>query len=187
MIAQPPSLWQTRLSELLATESEQSALEVAVATVADLVDGPAVGVLKGRAEHLSSVAAHGQDDFVAPLFVEALWTADPRLANARRRSRELFQNRQVVSILLRDEHKMIGAICSLAGTDQIANESPRLAVLELAFVRTIQRIRRLAETRLLYEISLRLGSTLDLPQLLKEVLVAHGCDVRRCCEPDLPV
>ncbi len=170
MIAQPSSLWQTRLSELLATESEQSALEVAVATVADLVYGPAVGVLKGRAEHLSSVAAHGQDDFIAPLFVEALWTADPRLADARRRSRELFQNHQVVSILLRDEHKMIGAICALAGTSQFATESPRLAVLELAFVRTIQRIRRLAETRLLYEISLRLGSTLDLPQLLKEVL-----------------
>src|SRR4051794_26968278 len=170
MIAQPPSLWQTRLSELLATESEQAALEVAVATVSDLVDGPAVGVLKGRAEHLSSVAARGHDDFVAPLFVEALWTADPRLANARRRSRELFQNRQVVSILLRDEHKMIGAICALAGSDRFSNESPRLAVLELAFVRTIQRIRRLAETRLLYEISLRLGSTLDLPQLLQEVL-----------------
>jgi diguanylate cyclase (GGDEF)-like protein len=170
MIAQPPSLWQTRLSELLATESEQSALEVVVATVADLVDGPAVGVLKGRAEHLSSVAAHGQDDFVAPLFVEALWTADPRLAKARRRSQELFESRQVVSILLRDEHKMIGAICSLAGTSQFEIESPRLAVLELAFVRTIQRIRRLAETRLLYEISLRLGSTLDLPHLLKEVL-----------------
>src|SRR5919197_710612 len=106
MIAQPPSLWQTRLSALLATESEQAALEVAVATVSDLVDGPAVGVLKGRAEHLSSVDARGQNDFVAPLFVEALWTADPRLANARRRSRELFQNRQVVSILLRDDHKM---------------------------------------------------------------------------------
>jgi diguanylate cyclase (GGDEF)-like protein len=170
MIAQPPSLWQTRLSELLASESEQSALEVAVATVANLVDGPAVGVLKGRAEHLSSAAAHGQDDFVAPLFVEALWTADPRLANARQRSRELFQNRQVVSILLRDDHKMIGAICALAGPNQFALESPRLAVLELAFVRTIQRIRRLAETRLLYEISLRLGNTLDLPQLLQEVL-----------------
>ncbi len=170
MIAQSPSLWQTRLSELLATEGEQSALEVAVATVADLVNGPAVGVLKGRAAHLSSVAAHGQAEFVAPLFVEALWTADPRLANARGRSRELFQNRQVVSILLRDEHKMIGTICSLADTSQLATELPRLAVLELAFVRTIQRIRRLAETRLLYEISLRLGSTLDLSQLLKEVL-----------------
>ena len=170
MIVQPASLWQTRLSELLATESEQSALEVVVATVADLVDGPAVGILKGRAEHLSSVAAHGQDDLAAPLFVEALWTADPRLANSRQRSRDLLQNRQVVSILLRDEHKMIGAICSLAGTSQLATESPRLAVLELAFVRTIQRIRRLAETRLLYEISLRLGSTLDLPHLLKEVL-----------------
>jgi diguanylate cyclase (GGDEF)-like protein len=170
MITQPPSLWQTRLSELLASESEQSALEVAVATVAELVDGPAVGVLKGRAEHLSSAAAHGQDDFVAPLFVEALWTADPRLAKARQRSRELFQNRQVVSILLRDDHKMIGAICALAGDERLANESPRLAVLELAFVRTIQRIRRLAETRLLYEISLRLGNTLDLSELLQEVL-----------------
>src|SRR4029078_3803732 len=98
MIAQLPSLWQTRLSELLATESEQSALEVAVATVADLVDGPAVGVLKGRAEYLSSMAAHGQDDFVAPLFVEALWTADPRLAKARQRARALLQTPQGASI-----------------------------------------------------------------------------------------
>jgi diguanylate cyclase (GGDEF)-like protein len=170
MIAQPPTRWQTRLSALLATETEQAALEVAVATVAELVDGPAVGVLKGRAEHLSSVAAHGQDRYVAPLFVEALWMADPRLAGARQRSRELFENRQVVSILLRDEHKVIGAICALAGDERVALESPRIAVLELAFVRTIQRIRRLAETRLLYEISLRLGSTLDLPQLLQEVL-----------------
>src|SRR5262245_43444966 len=151
MIAQPPSLWQTRLSALLATESEQAALEVAVATVAELVDGPAVGILRGRAEHLSSAAAHGQDRSVAPLFVEALWTADPRLAGARRRSQELFQNRQVVSILLRDEHKVIGAICALAGDERMAVESPRIAVLELAFVRTIQRIRRLSETRLLYE------------------------------------
>ena len=75
MVAQSSSLWQTRLSELLATETEQSALEVAVATVAELVDGPAVGVLKGRAEHLSSIAAHGQDRYAAPLFVEALWMA----------------------------------------------------------------------------------------------------------------
>ncbi|HJZ47209.1 MAG TPA: sensor domain-containing diguanylate cyclase [Roseiflexaceae bacterium] len=170
MIAHPPSLWQTRLSALLATESEQSALEVAVATVAELVDGPAVGILKGRAEHLSSVAAHDQDRYVAPLFVEALWMADPRLASARQRSQVLFENREVVSILLRDDHKLIGAICALAGANRIATESPRIAVLELAFVRTIQRIRRLAETRLLYEISLRLGSTLDLPQLLQEVL-----------------
>jgi diguanylate cyclase (GGDEF)-like protein len=170
MIAQPPSLWQTGLSALLATETEQAALEVAVATVAELVDGPAVGVLKGRAEHLTSVAGHGQDRYIAPLFVEALWTADPRLAGMRKRSHELFQNRQVVSILLRDEHKLLGAICALASADQMASESPRIAVLELAFVRTIQRIRRLSETRLLYEISLRLGSTLDLAQLLQEVL-----------------
>jgi len=170
MVAHTSSLWQTRLSALLVTESEQAALEVAVATVAELVDGPAVGVLKGRAEHLSSMAAHGQDRYVAPLFVEALWIADPRLASARQRSQELFQNREVVSILLRDEHKVIGAICALAGGSGGVAESPRIAVLELAFVRTIQRIRRLSETRLLYEISLRLGNTLDLAQLLQEVL-----------------
>ncbi|HEU5097956.1 MAG TPA: sensor domain-containing diguanylate cyclase [Roseiflexaceae bacterium] len=170
MVAQSPSLWQTRLSELLATETEQSALEVAVATVAELVNGPAVGVLKGRSEHLSSIAAHGQDRYAAPLFVEALWMADPRLASARQRSQALFQNREVVPILLRDEHKVIGAICALAGSDGATAQSPRTAVLELAFVRTIQRIRRLSETRLLYEISLRLGSTLDLQLLLQEVL-----------------
>jgi diguanylate cyclase (GGDEF)-like protein len=170
MIAQPPNLWQTGLSALLAADSEQAALEVAVATVAELLEGPAVGVLKGRAEHLSSVASQGQDRYVAPLFVEALWTADPRLAGSQPRYQELFQNRRVVSILLRDEHKVIGAICALAGDHNLGPESPRIAVLELAFVRTVQRIRRLSETRLLYEISLRLGSTLDLPQLLQEVL-----------------
>jgi diguanylate cyclase (GGDEF)-like protein len=170
MIAQPPNLWQTGLSALLAAETEQEVLEVAVATVAEILDGPAVGVLKGRAEHLSSVAAHGQDRFVAPLFVEALWTADPRLVGAQPRYEEMLEDRRVVSILLRDEHKVIGAICALGGADSIGPESPRIAVLELAFVRTVQRIRRLAETRLLYEISLRLGSTLDLSQLLQEVL-----------------
>jgi diguanylate cyclase (GGDEF)-like protein len=170
MIAQPPNLWQTGLSALLAADSEQAALEVVVATVADLLEGPAVGVLKGRAEHLSSVAAQGQERYVAPLFVEALWTADPRLASGQPRYQELFQDRRVVSILLRDEHKVIGAVCALAGADNVGPESPRIAVLELAFVRTVQRIRRLSETRLLYEISLRLGSTLDLPQLLQEVL-----------------
>jgi diguanylate cyclase (GGDEF)-like protein len=169
-VVQTLSQWQIRLSALLATESEQSALEIAVATVAELVDGPAAGVLKGRAEHLSSISAHGQDRYVAPLFVEALWTADPRLASARQRSQELFNDREVVSILLRDEHKVIGAICALPDGSANTTDAPRLAVLELAFVRTIQRIRRLSETRLLYEISLRLGSTLDLPQLLQEVL-----------------
>ena len=56
-----------------------------------------------------------------------------------------------------------------AGDGIAASDSPYVAVLELAFVRTVQRIRHLSETRLLYEISLRLGSTLDLSQLLDEV------------------
>jgi diguanylate cyclase (GGDEF)-like protein len=170
MIDQFPNLWQTSLSTLLAAETEQAALEVAVTTVAALLDGPAVGVLKGRAEHLSSVATQGQDRYIAPLFVEALWTADPRLASSNQRHHELFEDKRVTSILLRADEQVIGVICSLVGPGGITHQAGHLAVLELAFVRTIQRIRRLAETRLLYEISLRLGNTLDLPRLLNDIL-----------------
>jgi diguanylate cyclase (GGDEF)-like protein len=170
MIDRVPGFWQTSLSTLLAAETEQSALEVAVTAVAGLLDGPAVGVLKGRAEHLSSVATQGQDRYIAPLFVEALWTADPRLAGVHQRHHELFGDKQVASILLRADDQVIGVICALVGEEGITRESAHIAVMELALVRTIQRIRRLSETRLLYEISLRLGNTLDLSQLLNEVL-----------------
>jgi diguanylate cyclase (GGDEF)-like protein len=170
MIEPLPNLWRTGLSALLAAETEQAALEAAVTTVAELLDGPAVGVLRSRAEHLSSVAAHGQDRYVAPLFVEALRRADERLVAASRRHQRLFDHRSVVTIPLREEDQVLGAICALAGDALAGPESPYVAILELAFTRTIQRIRHLAETRLLYEISLRLGSTLDLAQLLHEVL-----------------
>jgi diguanylate cyclase (GGDEF)-like protein len=170
MIEQLPNLWRTGLSALLAAETEQMALEAAVATVAELIGGPAVGVLKSRAEHLSSVAAHRQERYVAPLFVEALRSADLRLVSGNRRHHALFDQRRLVSIRLRDDEVVLGAICALAGDGIAASDSPYVAVLELAFVRTVQRIRHLSETRLLYEISLRLGSTLDLSQLLDEVL-----------------
>src|SRR5262249_18740460 len=134
-----PGFWQTSLSTLLAAETEQSALEVAVTTVAALLDGPAVGGLKGRAEHLNSVATQGQDRYIAPLFVEALWTADPRLAGAHQRHHELFGDKQVASILLRADDQVIGVICALVDEDGIARESAHIAVLELALVRTIQR------------------------------------------------
>ncbi len=170
MIGQTLTPWQTNLSALLAAETEQAALEAAVATIADLLDGPAVGVLKGRAEHLSSVAAHGRDRYIAPLFVEALWLADPRLANRSQRHQELLDEQQVVTLLLRADDQVLGAICTLPGAVRAPQEAARLSVLELALARTVQRIRRLSETRLLYEISQRLSSTLDLDQLLYEVL-----------------
>jgi diguanylate cyclase (GGDEF)-like protein len=170
MIEHLPNLWRTGLSALLAAETEQAALEAAVTTVAELLDGPAVGVLKSRAEHLSSVAAHGQERFIAPLFVEALRRVDARLTPGQRRHRELFNLRRAITIPLREGDKIVGAISALASDEFSGAESPYIAILELAFVRTVERIRRLAETRLLYEISLRLGSTLDLPQLIHEVL-----------------
>ncbi|HEX9442376.1 MAG TPA: GAF domain-containing protein, partial [Roseiflexaceae bacterium] len=165
-----PDIWRIGLSALLAAESEQNALEVAVTTIARLLNGPAVGVLKGRAEHLSSVASHGQDRFVAPLFVEALRAADPRLVMGQARHQALLDDQRIVFVPLRDNTKVLGAICALAGADGLDAESPYIAILEPAFVRTVQRIRRLAEIRLLYAISVRLGSTLDLSQLLQEVL-----------------
>jgi diguanylate cyclase (GGDEF)-like protein len=170
MIEQLPNLWRTGLSALLAAETEQMALEAAVAIVAELVNGPTVGVLKSRSEHLSSVDAHTDGRYVAPLFVEALRSADLRLVTESRRHTDLFDQRQIVRVPLRDGEHLLGAICALAGSDHAPADSPYIEVLELALVRTVQRIRRLSETRLLYEISVRLGSTLDLPQLLDEVL-----------------
>ena len=80
MTNQATNLWHINISALLAAETEQAALEAAVASVAELLKGPAVGVLKGRAEYLSSIAAQGQDQFIAPLLVEALRIADTRLS-----------------------------------------------------------------------------------------------------------
>ena len=170
MIEQLPNMWQTGLSALLAAETEHAALEAAVATVAELLDGPAVGVLKSRSEHLSSAAAHGQERYVAPLFVEALHHVDERLVAAGSRHRALLDDRQVIAIPLREDDQVLAAICALAHDEAGQPESPYIAILKLAFVRTVQRIRRLAETHLLYQISQRLGSTLDLPQLLHEIL-----------------
>jgi diguanylate cyclase (GGDEF)-like protein len=170
MSGQRLNLWQTNLGRLLAAETEQAALEAAVVATADLLDGPAVGVLKGRSEHLSSVAAHGQDRYIAPLFVEALRLADPRLASRSQRHQELLDDQQAVTLLLSADEQVFGAICVLPGPARDSQEQVRLAVLELALARTVQRIRQLSETSLLYEISQRLSSTLDLEQLLYEVL-----------------
>jgi diguanylate cyclase (GGDEF)-like protein len=170
MIDQPLNPWQTNLSALLGAETEQGALESAVLTVADLVDGPTVGVLKGRSEHLSSVMGHGRDQYIAPLFVQALWTADPRLAGQSQRYQDLLAGQQVTTIELRIDDQVRGAICTVPGRPRDPQMDARLVVLEQAMVRTIQSIRRFSETRLLYEISLRLSSTLDLSQLLYEVL-----------------
>lgn len=170
MIEQLPNLWRTGLSALLAAETEPAALEAAVNTIADLLDGPAVGVLKSRSEHLSSVASRGQDRYVAPLFVEALRCVDERLVPRQSRHEVLLEDRRALAIALREDDQVLGAICVLAGDSVPWPDPPYIAILELAFVRTVQRIRRLAETHLLYEISQRLGSTLDLQQLLHEVL-----------------
>lgn len=169
-MAELPEHWQRGLSALLAAETEQAALEAAVGAIAAMLDTPAVGVLKGRSEHLSSVAGQGQEQYVAPLFVEALHTVDPRLLAGLRRHLDLLRDCAVLRIAFRDGGQVLGAICTLDRSGSSAALAPYIATLELAFVQTVQRLRRLAETRLLYEISLRLSSTLDLPQLLQEVL-----------------
>jgi diguanylate cyclase (GGDEF)-like protein len=169
-MAELPEHWQRGLSALLAAETEQAALEAAVGAIAAMLNTPAVGVLKGRSEHLSSVAGQGQEQYVAPLFVEALHTVDPRLLAGLRRHLDLLRDCGVLRIAFRDGGQILGAICTLDRSGNSAALAPYIATLELAFVQTVQRLRRLAETRLLYEISLRLSSTLDLPQLLQEVL-----------------
>lgn len=161
-------LWQAGLGLLLEAESEQAALDAAVATVAALLGGPAAGVLKGRAEHFSSVATQGQDRFVAPLVAEALARADMRLLERPQRHRELFAGREVIAIPLHDDDQTLGAICALPLDSSY--DPGMVAIIRQALVRAVQHIRRMAEARLLYEISLRLSSTLDLQQLLHEVL-----------------
>lgn len=161
----------TLLSRLLAVETEQDALDAAVEIVAELLNGPAVGVLRGRTDHLRSAVARNQEAFVAPLFVEALWVADPRFASDRPRHHELLAGRAITTIMLGEEDHQLGAICILA--DQSVSEqlaATRLLLLTMAFNRTIERLRRMAETRLLYEISLRLGSKLEMTNLVREVL-----------------
>jgi diguanylate cyclase (GGDEF)-like protein len=170
MRAELPEHWQNGLSALLAAETEQAALEAAVIEIAELLNTPTVGILKGRSEHLSSVAGQGQDQYIAPLFVEALRTVDPRLLASSQRHLELLQPCTVFRLIFRDDDQVLGAICALDCAEGIAANSSYFAIFELAFVQTVQRLRRLAETRLLYEISLRLSSTLDLPQLLQDVL-----------------
>jgi diguanylate cyclase (GGDEF)-like protein len=170
MIQQLPNLWRIGLSALLAAETEQAALDAAVTTVAELLGGPAVGVLKGRSEHLSSVSSQGQERFLAPLFVEALWGMDARLVAGHLRHKALLDERRVVTVHLREEDTTLGMICAVTGEGGVVAESAYVAIVELAFIRTVQRIRRLSETHLLHEISLRLGNTLDLSALLHEVL-----------------
>jgi diguanylate cyclase (GGDEF)-like protein len=165
-----PNLWRAGLSALLAAETEPAALEAAVTTMADLLDGPSVGILRSRSEHLSSVAAHAQERYVAPLFVEALRSADERLAAGHYNHQQLLSGHKVVTIVLREHAETFGAICTLSADGSTEAESSYMVILEQALIRTIQRLRRLAETRLLYEISLRLGNTLDLDQLLSEML-----------------
>src|SRR6266508_3125734 len=170
MSAELPECWQNGLSALLAAETEQAALEAAVCTIADLLNTPTVGILKGRYEHLSSVARQGQDQDIAPLFVEALHTVDPRLLADSQRHLDLLQPCPVFRITFRDDNQVLGAICTLNCAENLVANSAYFAIFELAFVQTVQRLRRLTETRLLYEISLRLSNTLDLPQLLQDVL-----------------
>lgn len=170
MTDQPSNLWLTSLNALLAAETERAALEAAVSAVAELFGGPAVGILKGRAEHLSSVTARGREQWIAPLFVEALSQAGLRLASRPMRYQELVGDQRIVAIPLRVDNRVLGVICGAADASGPAPEATHVAMLELALVRTVERIRHQAETQLLYEISLRLSSTFDLPQLLHEVL-----------------
>jgi diguanylate cyclase (GGDEF)-like protein len=172
MVAELPERWQHGLSAVLAAETEQMALEAAVGAIARIMNAPTVGILKGRSEHLSSVAALEQDQYIAPLFVEALRMVDPRLLGDSQRHLALLGDRAVLRLVFHDEDQILGAICTLDAerSDNPVADAPYFAILELALVQTVQRLRRLSETRLLYEISLRLSSTLDLPQLLQEVL-----------------
>src|SRR3569832_1295016 len=113
MIAELPERWQYGLSALLAAETEQAALETAVLTLADLLDAPTEGVLKGRFEHLSCVAGRGHDQFIAPLFVEALHTVDTRLATGSQRHLELLEPYGVFRLVFRADNQILGAICTL--------------------------------------------------------------------------
>src|SRR5215211_8927184 len=123
MSVELPERWQNGLSALLAAETEQAALESAVCAIADLLNTPTVGILKGRSEHLSSVAGQGQDQYIAPLFVEALHTVDPRLLANPQRHLELLQPCAVFRLLFRDDDQVLGAICALDCAEATADKN----------------------------------------------------------------
>src|SRR5690242_16605182 len=132
MIAELPERWQQGLSAVLAAETEQMALEAAVGTIARIVNAPTVGILKGRSEHLSSVAALQQDQYVAPLFVEALRMVDPRLLADTQRHLALLDDRSVFRLVFHDEEQVLGAICTLE-TERAGNllsDAPYFAILK---------------------------------------------------------
>lgn len=170
MLEQSSDLGQPQLSKVLEAESEQGALDAAVSLVSELVGGTVVGVLRGRAEHISSVASDEPGALTSALFIEALWQVDSRLVGQKQRDNAILEHVHITPILLREGERVLGAICAAGGLPFSQQEEAQIAVLQLAFMRTIQRIRRLAETRLLYEISLRLGSKLDVAQLVHDVL-----------------
>src|SRR5215475_4929129 len=132
MSAEITERWQNGLSALLAAETEQAALEAAVIEIAELLNAPTVGILKGRSEHLSSVAGQGQDQYVASLFVEALHTVEPRLSTNSQRHLELLQPCTVFRIVFRDDNQVLGAICTVDCAGTIAANSRYFAIFELA-------------------------------------------------------
>jgi diguanylate cyclase (GGDEF)-like protein len=159
---------ELNLQRLLEAESEQEALDAAVAIVAHLVGGTAVGVLRVRVEYISSASVVSETQLRATLFLEALRQLNG--APLSKGAHELHADAGAVSCTtFRDGERLIAAI-AVASLMVGLNIQPQLETLQIAFVRAVQRIRRMKETQLLYEISLRLSGKIDNGQLLGEVL-----------------
>lgn len=170
MAATVSERWQLGLHALLAAGTEQAALDACVMVVADMLDLPAVGILRSRSEYLIGAAARGHERDLAPMLAQARRLIDPRFDAACRLDVARAEHSPSLQIIFREHEHVLGAICAWGRAEETGASSAFFELLQVAFVQTAQRLRQLAETRLLYELSLRLSSMLDLTDLLQEVL-----------------
>ncbi|HMO55717.1 MAG TPA: sensor domain-containing diguanylate cyclase [Roseiflexaceae bacterium] len=169
MLDLPADLWQNRLTALLAAETEQEVLDAVVAIIADLFGVTTAGVMHSRPRMLHAIASRvtGIDTTALQNAAhDAAWqhraSSIPPLSGA---------SLKITTITLADGEYLLGALALASGRLAMSpTEEAQVEVVRLACVRSIQRIRRQAETRLLYKISVRLGNKLDTLQLVREVL-----------------
>jgi diguanylate cyclase (GGDEF)-like protein len=169
MLDLPADLWQNRLRSLLTAETEQGALDAIVAIVAELCGVAVAGVVRTRPRNLQSVVSLAPAVDPAPLIEAAAAAAMVRISAGR--PAQVAAPQGISILLLNEATQVFGALALAAGRiGSTPAEEAQLDIVKLTFIRTIQHIRRKAESRLLYKISTRLGNKLDTLQLVREVL-----------------
>ncbi|HEU5089381.1 MAG TPA: hypothetical protein VFT99_18120, partial [Roseiflexaceae bacterium] len=156
------------LQRLLEADSAQAALDAAVDMVARVFNGTAVGVLRMRAEYISSASVDKETALRSTLFMEAVRVlnegqyGDPSANNGERQP--------IVCIPIHSGEYLVSVI-AVTSAEPHAHLQSQVGMIQLAFAWAVQHIRRTSETRLLYEISLRFSGKNTNGQLLGDVLL----------------